>query len=418
MKKVFKFLVLTIFALMVAISPLSKISAENPTLNMSLFAEQFNGKTGKVAWVINFSSTGIPAGTNVNVSLYESGKIIETTNTILDKDGKGTYYTQSVLNPSTKYNIIAVVKNPGLTASLERTIPSEATNNQDLPSTDATTIKDNVVNVDTLKSKSGDTYKYKLLAPFAGFKEAPENIGDYLNKIFIIAIALCGALAVVMIIIAGVQYMGEESFTSKGNAKKRIQDALYGLLIALGAYALLNTIDPRLLGKQGLTIKAVSLEIDPEVESEPWESYSSTGSKVLCPEGFTNVTTYSTPKNISVCKTIAPGLTKLINKANEEGIKLSGYGARSTEQQKALRIKHGCPNDQTPSNQCNPDTARPGYSMHESGKAVDFNCNGVSMTQSGDKKSVCFVWLSKNAGPLLKNLKSGKESWHWSTDGR
>jgi lipoprotein-anchoring transpeptidase ErfK/SrfK len=102
-----------------------------------------------------------------------------------------------------------------------------------------------------------DLDKYTLLAPFVGFTEAPEQIGDYLNKIFILAIGLCVALAVLMMIIAGVQYMGEESIFGKVNAKGQIKNALFGLLIALSAYALLNTVDPRLLGKGGVSIRAV-----------------------------------------------------------------------------------------------------------------------------------------------------------------
>ncbi len=103
------------------------------------------------------------------------------------------------------------------------------------------------LNVTPQQNVVTDLDKYRLLAPFAGFTEAPEQVGDYLNKIFILAIGLCVALAVLMMIIAGVQYMGEESIFGKVNAKGQIKNALLGLLIALSAYALLNTIDPRLL---------------------------------------------------------------------------------------------------------------------------------------------------------------------------
>jgi hypothetical protein len=269
MKKILEFLILTTFTLVLVVFPISKISAESPELNMTLFSEQLNGSTGKVAWVITFTSTGISEGTHINITLSESGKIIETKSVTTDKEGKGTYYTENTLNPSTKYNIVAVVKNPALTAFLERTIPATATDNQNLPTVKFTPVKDNAINVDTQKSNSSnDTHKYTLLAPFAGFTEAPENVGDYLNKIFIIAIGLCSALAVLMIIIAGVQYMGEESIFTKVNAKKQIQNALFGLLIALSAYALLNTIDPRLLGKGGVNIRAVTGEIDLEVHGD------------------------------------------------------------------------------------------------------------------------------------------------------
>lgn len=117
------------------------------------------------------------------------------------------------------------------------------------------------------KNESTSSAKYKLLAPIGSFTEAPENVGDYLNKIFLIAIGLCGALAVLMLIIAGIQYMGEESIFGKVDAKGKIGDALFGLGIALVAYALLNTIDPRILNG-GIKIKAVTLAIDPEVHGD------------------------------------------------------------------------------------------------------------------------------------------------------
>jgi lipoprotein-anchoring transpeptidase ErfK/SrfK len=102
---------------------------------------------------------------------------------------------------------------------------------------------------------------YTLLAPIGTLVNAPENMGDYFNIIFKIAIGLCAALAVVMIVISGIQYMGDESVFSKTEAKSKITSAIFGLLIALGSWALLNTINPDLLGGKGVNIKQVSAEI-------------------------------------------------------------------------------------------------------------------------------------------------------------
>lgn len=118
---------------------------------------------------------------------------------------------------------------------------------------------------------------YKLLAPIGEFKEAPKNMGDYFNTIFKIAIGLCGALAVVMIVIGGVQYMGDESIFGKTEAKSKITSAILGLIIALGSYALLNTINPDLLGGKGVKITAVSAEIDPEVHGDTPQSSAVNG---------------------------------------------------------------------------------------------------------------------------------------------
>ncbi|MBK5215233.1 MAG: hypothetical protein JJE53_00265 [Candidatus Pacebacteria bacterium] len=119
---------------------------------------------------------------------------------------------------------------------------------------------------------SSDSKVYTLLAPIGEFKTAPEDIGSYFNTIFNIALGLCAVLAVIMIVIGGVQYMGDESIFGKTEAKDRITKAIFGLLIALGSYALLNTINPDLLGGRGVTIKAVSVVIDPEVHGDTPQS--------------------------------------------------------------------------------------------------------------------------------------------------
>lgn len=272
-----------------------------------------------------------------------------------------------------------------------------------------------VAGVDANKD-TGDNDVYNLLAPLPGLTTAPDNVGDYFNIIFKIAIGLCGVLAVIMIVIGGIGYMGSESIFGKVEAKSRISAAILGLLIALGAYALLNTIDPNLLGKDGVTIKQVSAEIDEEEETEPWEGSSSGDNTKLCPEGYEDISVpwgVGSKKTLNVCKSIKPKIVLLLNDAKKGGIILSGSGSRKTSEQQALRVKHGCPDPKTPSSKCTPPTARPGYSMHESGKAIDFRCNNQKMTKTSD----CFTWLSNNASKYgLYNLKS--EPWHWSTNGK
>ncbi len=106
---------------------------------------------------------------------------------------------------------------------------------------------------------------YTLLAPIGTgdniLKTAPPNFGTYVNIMLKIAIGLCGALAVIMIVIGGIEYMGDESIFAKTQAKKQITNAILGLLIALGAWVLLNTINPDLL-KVNIAIKSVNAVIN------------------------------------------------------------------------------------------------------------------------------------------------------------
>jgi hypothetical protein len=101
---------------------------------------------------------------------------------------------------------------------------------------------------------------YKLLAPIGSLTQIEtNNIGSYFNTLFKIAIGLCAALAVIMIIIYGIMHMGSDSVFGKVEAMGKIQNALLGLLLAIGSYVLLNTIDPSLTGSE---IKIKQTEVD------------------------------------------------------------------------------------------------------------------------------------------------------------
>ncbi len=97
--------------------------------------------------------------------------------------------------------------------------------------------------------------KYQPLAPIEGYVTAGDanNLDKYLNDMFRLGIAIAGGLAVFMIIIGGIQYMSTDAVSGKSDGKSRIQAAITGLLVALGAYMILNTLDPKLLStKLGL----------------------------------------------------------------------------------------------------------------------------------------------------------------------
>jgi cell wall-associated NlpC family hydrolase len=104
---------------------------------------------------------------------------------------------------------------------------------------------------------------YELLAPLPesedSFFQTDENtgrqfvittdleVGDYVNQFFKIALGILMVMAVIMIVIAGVEYMTVESIYGKSNARNRILGAVTGLILSLGIFLILNTINPRLL---------------------------------------------------------------------------------------------------------------------------------------------------------------------------
>jgi len=108
---------------------------------------------------------------------------------------------------------------------------------------------------------AGDVKDYVPLAPLPGTYCPPgttdptctnvssggTTLGRYLPGLFKLGIGIAGVLAVIMIMIGGVEYMMSESITSKGAGKDKMRDAIIGLLLAMGAWIILNTINPNLV---------------------------------------------------------------------------------------------------------------------------------------------------------------------------
>ena len=125
----------------------------------------------------------------------------------------------------------------------------------------------------------------------------------------------------------------------------------------------------------------------------------------------------TTVNGITVASSVADRVRGLLNAAAADGINLGGYGYRDFNAQIALR-RQNCGTTQyaiweMPPDACSPPTARPGYSYHERGLAIDFMANGRFINS---RSNPGFVWLAANAGRFgFYNLPS--EPWHWDTRG-
>jgi hypothetical protein len=74
------------------------------------------------------------------------------------------------------------------------------------------------------------------------------DLAGYLEWLFTFAISIAGILAVLMIVIGGMQYITAYGNPSRiENAKNRITQALIGLLLAVSAWLILYTINPDLV---------------------------------------------------------------------------------------------------------------------------------------------------------------------------
>lgn len=102
---------------------------------------------------------------------------------------------------------------------------------------------------------------YKLLAPIpldgAGSDVTTKtNTAKFLPGLVKLIIALATGMAVVVIIFAGLKYMTTEAFSGKSDAKDMIQGALWGLLLTMSAWLILNTVNPNLV--------TINLDITPQ----------------------------------------------------------------------------------------------------------------------------------------------------------
>ena len=95
--------------------------------------------------------------------------------------------------------------------------------------------------------------KYTLLEPLPldltnGSVPVTEvDPGQYLSNIFTLIIAIALVIAVFRLMYAGIIYISTSVSSQKGNAKQIIQDTMMGLGLALGAWLIIATVNPKAL---------------------------------------------------------------------------------------------------------------------------------------------------------------------------
>lgn len=116
---------------------------------------------------------------------------------------------------------------------------------------------------------AADEATYVPLAPLPGVDaEAEATLESYLPAIFQLSIGIAGVLAVIMLILGGLQYMGSETVGGKQDGRDRITAALGGLLLALAAFLILQTINKDLVNFS-LDIAVVEVEVEEPPDSDP-----------------------------------------------------------------------------------------------------------------------------------------------------
>jgi hypothetical protein len=193
---------------------------------------------------------------------------------------------------------------------------------------------------------------YQMTAPLPGigddkgvveFTGKPgAYLGDYVNKVVTLLIGLIGIAAVIMLVFAGVQHMMTGSIITRGKTKKLMTDAIFGLLLALSIFLILNTINRDLL-KLNPDVDVATIEGNPDIgnpeltdEQQTAKDFVWGNSTPALAEAFENGCGDGTDKEIkSITVMVAPaGVPRqqsyaYVNLANGDSIQVpvgTGYG--------------------------------------------------------------------------------------------
>lgn len=85
---------------------------------------------------------------------------------------------------------------------------------------------------------------YNVLAPVGTYFPATPSLTQYLEGMFRALIGIAGLLAVFMIVLGGIQYIGSAVPSAKESAKQKVIGAIFGLLLAIFSWVLLAAINP------------------------------------------------------------------------------------------------------------------------------------------------------------------------------
>ncbi len=119
---------------------------------------------------------------------------------------------------------------------------------------------------------AGTESGYQLLAPIDTIKAGDTSVGitlvDYMKGLFVAVIGFAIILAVVELVVGGIEYVAAAVPSAKEDAKKRIGGAVGGLLLILIAWILLQALNPKLLSV-GLNLREIAIFSSTGVVTQP-----------------------------------------------------------------------------------------------------------------------------------------------------
>lgn len=115
-----------------------------------------------------------------------------------------------------------------------------------------------VVNVNDPNNSGPTIQNDAYLAPLPGLAGQPSGLKGFLQGLFNVMIIIAGIAAVIMIVIGAITYVSADALSGKENGRVMMLNAVLGLILALGAWVIINTINPDLAESLNITIPAVN----------------------------------------------------------------------------------------------------------------------------------------------------------------
>ncbi|MBT5807992.1 hypothetical protein HOI18_01830 [Candidatus Uhrbacteria bacterium] len=85
-------------------------------------------------------------------------------------------------------------------------------------------------------------------------------IGEYIAGLYSYLLGISTTIAIVLIMIGGLQYTFAAGGGDTAKAKKRIKDAVTGLVLMISVYMILVTVNPSLVGLEAIRLENISFE--------------------------------------------------------------------------------------------------------------------------------------------------------------
>jgi hypothetical protein len=214
-------------------------------------------------------------------------------------------------------------------------------------------------------------------------------LGVYLNITIRIFIGICGVLAVIIIVIGGLEYMTSGLISTMEHGKQRMTGAVLGLLLALGSWTILNQINPNLLSVDfsSLTNQRVNVTQEPETGIQG----KGTGKKTITTVGGKSMTACDETQMVIISLF---GSSVQVHKGVANSLKRINAKWLSTPEQQRYKV------NSVGGYNCREVTGKPGFwSAHAFGVALDINpsTNPYGKNAKSDMP-VNFVQLFKAEG--------------------